>query len=217
MISTKLELMATLKMLRGENFNPDLLQGLSDRIDPVLKIIDDYANQVKAIMSSPDFTEKGKQAQKAQLSRRTKDFLAAERFRAKDYADQISSLERKVHAKQLPAQDLVLTYLKEREIRDYFKGKDALELRVIYDTAGSEGNDLIQTALENAPIPLLPSEVTEAGKQARSMRLDPETAARIRDLQTVQRVFADTIRSAQAELGISDDVTARVASGETAA
>jgi hypothetical protein len=120
-----------------------------------------------------------------------------------------------VRSKQLPASDPVLAYLREREIRDRLQGKTGLELQLIYEEAGAKGNDIVQTAIENDLFTSLPAEILAAGKQARAMRLDPETAAKVRDLQTVNKVFEDTIQLAQAELGISDDVTAAVASGTT--
>lgn len=198
---------AQLQMLRNEDFaDEDLLQGVQDRIDRVLGVLAAHQERAGAIAASTKLTQEGKQDALAKLKRQTKELLSVERSRGKDYENQIASLEKAMSEKRAPAEDPVLRFLREMEVRALYRGMDPLELRVAYEQAVRDGeNPVFQTALENAPVPLLPAGAILAGKQRRADRLDPETAAKLENLRTVQGVFQDAVASAHAELEIPAD------------
>lgn len=79
-------------------------------------------------------------------------------------------------------------------MRDSLKNTDPLALAAEYTSANESGkNSLLVSALENAPVPMLPGDIVVKGRQSRLERANPVIAARLHDLRLARGHLQSTI------------------------
>jgi hypothetical protein len=179
----------------------DLATGVMERLDKLDALFGSAKSKIETIRNSGTFTTKGKQAAiadlKLEIDRDLKDWFAVE----KGYADQIRQLREAMQPTEHRRDDVVYA-LEQREIRDYLRQLDPLDLEAFVREAAETGNDKVLSAVTNSPIPfrLATAGLINKIENQRLEQAHPEQAAKVKDLLTAQEQVGSALKSVHAEL-----------------
>jgi hypothetical protein len=165
-----------------------------------------YHTAATAIHSSKEFTPVGKRQRSIALAKdmlKKIDALRIEQY-GESAAQQIEeSLQKKSHKEAAATaagydgytiRDMI-QYWKEREIRKSLGDKlqDPVVLNALYLEAVEAGNELLVSAIENAPIPRLSAEMLTKGRELQLMRKNPEAAEKLSDIRAAQTYLCNAV------------------------
>ena len=159
--------------------------------------------RVKEIKSNGEFTIKGKQkaiaAIAAELDREVKKWR-----KPIDHAlaDQIQQLEGKMQPTRNRHDDFVAES-RQREVRDYLRTLDPVDMEEKYMSAARAGNELFLSAVEESPVPFsfATKGLVDKIRYARLERQYPEEASKVADLRTSQADVSSALGSVRSNLG----------------
>lgn len=206
---TNLALTAHLNSLASQNIDSDMVAGAQKLLARQESVVNDAVAKVKAIQASDALTAKGKFEQSQKIALDAKTTLEAAHREADGYRQHIAQLEGQLRVRPSSKEDALVQYLRDREIRDYYRQKDPVVVQGTYQSAIAGGHDELAAALENAPpgAELLKPDVKAQGLAARAERQNPEVAAKLKSLRTVldavDYVHKDFLRSLETETGIT--------------
>lgn len=182
-------------------YDKNIAEGLMERVVKADTVAASFQATVDGIQRDGNLTRKGQRAAIIEAAKITLTELNA--AMPAGYGDQIKQLEaslnepaKNVYGKPVERSETgqLLDYLREREMRDHLRERDALELAADYTSAiTSEQNVLLVSAIENSPVPLLPADVIARGRQTRLERQAPETAAKLSDIRAARSYLESTI------------------------
>ena len=197
--------------------NDEIGDGIKERLDVLNEIYLVTESKLKTIANSTSLTPEGKHKARMELENQV-------RKQRKDWLRKQEKLDERiwqVKQEMKPKENLAgvtVTELRQREVRDYLKTLDLGAIEAEYRAAGENGNDLLLYAVENAPVKylFLDEELITKVNLARSERLYPEEAARLRDLQIGRANVHSALRSVENSLqghgiNIADDPVADAA------
>ena len=126
--------------------------------------------------------------------------------------DQVASIEKQMVLTSHRPDDVVAA-LREMEMRSEIRKMDPLDLRVAYERAAENGDDLFVNAVENSPMPFVfdkKADLVEQVRQARLERRFPAQASKLKDLNLGRDNLQSAMRSVESNfraqgLEISDD------------
>jgi hypothetical protein len=192
--------------------NKDWLQSWIDEGKALQQAKREYHAKLQTMLdeTKPEHVPRKKAALQADFAKVIEDHRA-------QYVDklqpQIDQLKRSAKPKETPADfQQVLRYLQLKEIRDEIKtkGQDPILLRADYearcqDTTGAWDDWL--SAIESAPVPLLPGEVLDRGRESRALRdLDPKHRQQLSDLEQLREGTTYLLTLASRELPEREEV-----------
>jgi hypothetical protein len=163
----------------------------------VQAVFDEAATQAEQASANKELTQLGKR-------RAIERALTQARTALAEHAAVVATMERDWTAlraeamKTPPAERSVENLLLEREVRDAYRGRDALEIFPDYLNAVERGDWIVVRALENGPFQMLRLDQLEAGA-ARKMFKSP-LAAEVTDGLEVLGLYRSTVKTAETEL-----------------
>ena len=151
-----------------------------------LEILYDSASTKRAAIEvNSKFSAEGKSAARKELIVELKQARQGWLKRLNPLDDQVASIEKQMVLTSHRPDDVV-SALREMEMRSEIRKMDPLALRVAYERAAENGDDLFVNAVENSPIPFVfdkKEDLVESVKTARLARKFPEQAAMLNDLK----------------------------------
>jgi hypothetical protein len=183
-----------------------------------------YHATVEAASKSGEFSEGGLRKLKVREARKALDDLNAKAATIRTLENRMTALRASLKPKHKSPEERLEAYLRQREIRDYLRGLDPLELKVVYQQATEhEGFAEVADAIENAPAipgkaPLLSKEDLAQGREMRLLRDNPMDAHTLNELKTVKSMldsfYRPCIKELEETLGILDDPIAKMAGAD---
>jgi hypothetical protein len=179
----------------------DLAAGVQEKLEKLEAIFVNAKSQTETIRNSGEFTAKGKQNAIAELRKELEKQLRDWHSFVKHYDDQIGQLKNSMQPTEHRRDDVVYA-LEQREIRDYLRQLDPLELESFVREAAANGDDRILSAVSNSPISFKLATAGLINKIA-SQRLEaqyPTEAGKMKDLMLAQEQVGSALKSVHAEL-----------------
>jgi hypothetical protein len=201
--------------------NKDFLEGWRANVKDLGEALTQYHQALAKVVASGEFTETGKARRKAELQKQLSERLKAEEEKnLAGYDRHLDQLRRTAKRREAPS-DLgqVLDYLRGQELRAEIRKLDEVTIRAEYESRSQDTSgrfDEWLRAVEDSPVPLLPGEVLDRGRESRTLRsLDPATRQTIADLQELRDAHRHFVGLVRRELP-ERDVIAEMAAGTSA-
>ena len=178
-----------------------------------LEILYDSASMKRsAIEVNSKFSAEGKSVARKELIVELKQARLAWLKRLNPLDAQIENIEKEMVLTSHRPDDVV-SALREWEMRSGIQKMDPLDLRVAYERAAENGDDLFVNAVENSPIPFVFDKQEDLVEQVRQARLEsrfPEQASKLKDLNLGLATLQSALRSVESNfraqgLEIADD------------
>lgn len=177
---------------------------LETNLSKVAGVIMEYHEGFDKAKKSGDSTPQGLLKRRQSLATEASRKLQVIETSISGLDENIRQTEAAMKPKEPPAEDRVIRYLREQEIRQEYRGKDALEIELTYRTLAAK-NPLVASALENSPQPLLKPDVVAKVRAERARLENPEAAQRLDQLQTLKSTYTYCFNIARQELPTADD------------
>lgn len=215
-----LEYQTALDYVSRQNFktSPDFFK---NTLGELVHIMQTFHREIDAAKQGGEFTESGIRNTRIKLARKALDDLKARQEKVVILDRRIQGLEGGMKPKPKSTEDALISYLRQREIRDSLKGLDPLEIKALYlQATDNDGFAEVADAIESAPAlpgrqPLLSKKDLEEGKRIRLERDNPDAAKEIKELSAVRSVIngflLPSIKEIETELGQSEDPLAKQA------
>ena len=183
------------------------------RLTDLLEVIfDDASTKRSAIEVNSRLTHQGKSEAREELKGEIKKARTGWLDRLTPLDDQVASIQKEMVLTSHQPDDVV-SALREWEMRSGIQKMDPVDLRVAYERAAENGDDLFVNAVENSPIPFVfdkQEDLVEQVRQARLERRFPEQASKLKDLNLGLANLQSALRSVESNfraqgLEIADD------------
>lgn len=162
----------------------DLARGVGKLLVELDSIYIGTVSKIKAIQSSGTFTAKGKREAITELSVEVVRLISDWKRVINGYETQIGQLEREMQPKRIRRDDVV-GEMRQREVRDYLRTLDPINLEARFMAAAREGDELFLAAIEESLIPFTFS-TNDLIEKVRFQRLSvayPAQSTKVADLQ----------------------------------
>ena len=178
-----------------------------------LEILYDSASTKRAAIEvNSKFSAEGKSVARQDLIVELKQARQAWLKRLNPLDAQIENIEKEMVLTSHRPDDVVAA-LREMEMRSEIRKMDPLDLRVAYERAAENGDDLFVNAVENSPIPFVfdkKADLVEQVRQARLERKFPDQASKLKDLNLGRDNLQSAMRSVESNfraqgLEVADD------------
>ena len=201
----------------SNNLNEVQIKSTKKGLTHIVDNMAEYREDVTHVKANGDLSPNGKQVKINDLAQTTENRLAG--FVNPELAQldkRIAELEEKTRPQQ-PAGDVVLEFLRQREIRDRLVDMDELKIVGLYQSLATSGkDDLAMRAIEESPaaFPLISdAAILAAGKAARGERHNPKSKELLEQLKSMRSMLSAAFNSARAELGLKDGSLEAIAAG----
>ena len=203
------------------NMPDGIASGVKKTLHQISEVSETFSDKFSEINTSNDLTSSGKQNASKEIGNDVVKALAEVEKDIAGYDTNISNIEKDL----LPpksAEETVLSYLKEKELRDKISDLDPLERETIYRNAITDNSTDVIAAIENAPalFPVVSASLIEKLKDERLAALFPDQFEKISTLQTAKGLVTGAIVAVKSSLekeGIQfpvDDPVKKAAQGE---
>ena len=192
--------------------SPEVARDVQLLTDELEILYDSASMKRSAIEVNSRLTHQGKAEAREELKVELKKARQGWLERLNPLDEQIAQIEKgMVLTSHRP--DDVVSALREMEMRSEIRKMDPLALRVAYERAAENGDDLFVNAVENSPIPFVfdrQENLVESVKSARLERRFPEQARKLKDLNLGRDTLQSALRSVESNfraqgLEIADD------------
>jgi hypothetical protein len=193
--------------LQAEGLNPDLLQGLREKVSAISGLLQTFRAKRREAGDSGKYSRDGLLQVEAELASR----IAGEIRRVADVshlANNIRQHEEKLRPKPIgDATERLIATLRQQEIRFSIQGligNDALKANELYMTAMAEHNVEVMESLEGWPLrsPVSPELIVQ-GRAQRAAAVDPVAAKARDELVMLKRTLEAAARDAISELPLA--------------
>ena len=165
-----------------------------------LEILYDSASTKRAAIEvNSNLSAEGKATARQDLIVELKQARQAWLKRLNPLDDQVASIEKQMVLTSHQPDDVVAA-IREWETRSEIRKMDPLDLRVAYERAAENGDDLFVNAVENSPIPFVfdkKADLVEQVRQARLERRFPDQASKLKDLNLGRDNLQSALRSVE--------------------
>ena len=170
--------------------NPDYYKdqevgdGIKDHLDMLGVIYGDILAKRSAIEINSRLSHAGKSEARKELVIEIKQARTGWLDTLAPLSKQIAAIEKERSLTSSRPDDFVAA-LREREVRDYLRTLDPLDIENMYKQAAKDGDDLLIDAIEHAPIPFSFKKGAELVEQIRTARLErkfPAQSEKLKDL-----------------------------------
>jgi hypothetical protein len=170
------------------------------------------------IVRDPNLTTLGKRAALMKAAQSAHEAIRTMRANSTGYASHLQQIEESLSRDQAASrstEDRIVSYLREREVRDLLRQMDAIEANRLYVQAAQDGNDLLCAAVEQDPLGrLVLRESIDANKRTRLLSRDPERAQLHGQLSELAQAWEGLLTEAERAVGASiDNVLEDIAGG----
>ena len=166
----------------------------------LLEVIYDSASTKRAAIEvNSRLTHQGKSEAREELKVELKQARQGWLKRLNPLDDQVAAIEKQMVLTSHRPDDVVAA-LREMETRSEIRKMDPLALRVAYERAAENGDDLFVNAVENSPIPFVFDKKADLVEQVRTARLErrfPEQSVNLKDLKLGLQNLQSALRSVE--------------------
>lgn len=179
----------------------DIARGVEKKLDSLEVIHRSALKNITLIRESKNLTAKGKQTALKELEEEivfvTKEWQKENRH----YADYAKQLENEMTPIKKRPDDFV-GEMRKREIRDYLRTLDPVDLEGRYMAAAESGDELFLSAVDESPIPFTftTEALVEKTRFSRLERQYPEQALTLKDVRTARQQVDSALGSVAADL-----------------
>jgi len=175
--------------------------GVRESINRIGELRGNFSDKSSEINSSNELTLAGKQKKYQELGFEVVKALAVIEAENQGYNTRINQLTKEMVLPKSSEPD-ILSYLRERELRDHLYKLDPVELEALYKSAISENTVDIIDAIQNAPrvSPLVSVSLIDGQKSQRLTALFPKEAEEVNMLETAKGLVTGAIVAVKSSL-----------------
>lgn len=163
----------------------------------IIRKIDQVAEGVQAkqqsIQESKVFNDVGKSQASAELGTATISKMTPLARVVRSHEEDIHDTKHALYAVKVPetfGTDASVQYFYGKEIRDQYRGLNQNERDSAFAVAAQTDTDAVLWALLQAPTPLVSAEIMERVLAERAERLNPETVARLKQVEILHEILS---------------------------
>lgn len=182
----------------------DLARGVGKALDELDAIFVSAKSKIKAIKDSGQYTQKGKQAELVELAKQIEPQVKDWQKVIDGYKEQIRQLNEEMQPKRNREDDIVAK-LRQREIRDYLRTLDPVDLEARFIAAAEQGDELFLAAIEESPVSFnfATKNLVQKVRFRRLSAQYPVQSTKVADLTVATQSATSALATVRNELGRS--------------